>query len=353
MSWEHTGSPPLLQIPPVAQVMPGLRIFLIMDHRFSRRDFLGRTASSIFGAAIIDDGDRIKRWLEAIYDTAEPAPPPVVPTPETWSDQDVTACWIGHSTVLLNLFGVHVLTDPVFRGRVGMDVAGLFTLGPKRLVAPALPAEYLPRIDLILISHGHMDHCDPGTLELLPRDSLIVVPRGTADIVTPVGFREVRELGWNERFSLGDLQIEALPAAHSGARYPWLEGPDDGTHDPGFSNAYLLTSHGISILFAGDTAFSHALDPLRDRETPVTLAILPIGGYIPHPDNHCSPEEALSMADGMGAQQIFPIHWGTFPGEEGLNEPIERLRNALGGRTERIAVEQIGGTWCLHSEGMP
>jgi L-ascorbate metabolism protein UlaG (beta-lactamase superfamily) len=98
------------------------------------------------------------------------------------------------------------------------------------------------------------------------------------------------------------------------------------------------------VVFAGDTAFQDGFKELRRRGTLIDLAILPIGGYIPHHDNHCTPEEALIMADHMDAKHILPVHWGTFPGEEGLTEPIERLRRAIVAQ-ERIVIDEIGQTW--------
>src|SRR5437867_2631008 len=84
---------------------------------------------------------------------------PLKPEPAKWSDNGITICWVGHSTVLLNFYGVNVLTDPVFGTRIGISF-GLGTAGPKRYIAPALKLSDLPPIDAILLSHAHMDHMD-------------------------------------------------------------------------------------------------------------------------------------------------------------------------------------------------
>lgn len=316
----------------------------VMNKAVSRRSFLGYVAASASPLLFDDDAGRIRRWLEGIYNQDEPAPPPLIPQPGQWNNREISACWIGHSTVLMNLFGTTVLTDPVFRDRVGLDLGGLFTLGPKRLVAPALSVNDLPPIDVVLISHAHMDHCDLPSLELLPKSSVLVAPKGLLSLFDGLGFRKVVEVGWGESMVAGAITIEGLPVRHQGTRYPWRTGVEPGT-DPGASNAYLLNTQNSFVFFGGDSAYYEGYQAIRDRENPVSLAVLPIGGYIPHHDNHCTPEEALTMADAMNAQQILPIHWGTFPGEEAADEPITRLRTTLGNRTDRIAIDRIGGTW--------
>src|SRR5689334_23800785 len=93
--------------------------------------------------------------------------PAATPRPETWNANGITASWLGHSTVLINFYGVNILTDPVLVNHVGADVR-IATIGPKRLVAPALKRDQLPRIDLVLLSHAHMDHLNSATLRHFP-----------------------------------------------------------------------------------------------------------------------------------------------------------------------------------------
>lgn len=311
----------------------------------SRRSFLGMLSAAAGLGFVQDNSGRIRRWLESIYRQEDPVPPPLIPKPATWDDNALSACWIGHSTVLLNLFGTTVLTDPVFGERVGLNVGGLFTLGPKRLVAPALLVRELPPIDIILISHGHMDHCDLPSLDLLPKSCTVVVPKETGELLDGLGFRRTIEISWGETLEVGEVSVEAIPVIHRGSRYPWSPGTNWDQSDHGLSNGYLLTTRGVSVVYGGDTAFYRGYGSLRGRGITIPLAILPIGGYIPHHDNHCTPEEALVMADEMGARQILPVHWGTFPGEEGLREPISRLQEALGDQVDRIAIDTVAGTW--------
>src|ERR1043166_6837259 len=111
---------------------------------------------------------RAARWMRRIIEDAQRPvlPASTKPTPSKWSDATVTLCWLGHSTVLLNFYGIHVLTDPALGSRVGVSV-GLGTAGPKRYVAPALRVEELPHIDLLLLSHAHRDHLDLPSLPKL------------------------------------------------------------------------------------------------------------------------------------------------------------------------------------------
>src|SRR3954462_14688172 len=107
---------------------------------------------------------------------------PHLPNPSSWSDDTITAAWLGHASVLLNFYGTWILTDPALERRIGIG-RGLAKLGPRRLVQPALRARELPPLDLILLSHAHMDHTDLGTLRLLPRTIPVVVQAGNRDLV--------------------------------------------------------------------------------------------------------------------------------------------------------------------------
>jgi L-ascorbate metabolism protein UlaG (beta-lactamase superfamily) len=261
----------------------------------------------------------------------------------------VTAAWIGHSTVLLNVFGTWIITDPVFSEQVGVDVLGLFMIGPTRRFAPALAFHELPPVDVVLLSHAHMDHFDLETLRLFDRKTIIVAPRNTTDLLQGLGFSTLYELDWGKWSDIAGVRIEGLQVRHNGWRYPWERDRARGFEQEGRSyNGYLITCRGTSIVFAGDTAWCEYFAPLRERLGHVDLAILPIGGYVPHEQHHSTPEQAVAMADQMGARTILPIHWKTFvAGYEELMEPMERFSAALRGRESMIALDDIGKTWTL------
>lgn len=255
------------------------------------------------------------------------------PEPAGWSDNAITAAWIGHATVLINFYGTTILTDPVMFERIGCEVGG-FTIGRKRLVAPALSIAELPKIDVVLLSHAHMDHMDLPTLKALPKTAQIVTAAKTADLLDGLKFAGVNEVGWGETKRVSDLEIEAFQVNHSGARW------SSDTHR-GY-NGYLIRKGGRQILFGGDTAMSSAFKRLGSRKS--DLGIMPIGSYGRIGASHCTPEQAVQMANDANVQFFLPVHHSTFPiGKEPIAEPMERLEAAIEG--ERIALRKIGQTF--------
>ena len=258
------------------------------------------------------------------------------PEPAKWSDNEVTICWIGHATVLISFYGVNILTDPVFGNRIGISM-GLGTAGPKRYIAPALKLKELPPIHVVLLSHAHMDHMDVPSLAKL-KGSLKVTAKSTTDIFG--GGENVRELSWGDktvaRTKKGELGIEAFEVKHWGQRWP-------SKLERGY-NGYVLRREGKAILFGGDTAHTESFAQLRSRG-PFEAAIMPIAAYQPYIWNHCTPEQAVEMANAAGAKYVVPIHHLTFKlSHEPWGEPVERLRSALEKEPQRIAFERIGET---------
>jgi L-ascorbate metabolism protein UlaG (beta-lactamase superfamily) len=235
--------------------------------------------------------------------------------------------------VLLRSAGMTILTDPVFSHRVGLGL-GLGTLGPRRLVASALRAKQLPKIDLILSSHAHFDHLDRPSLASLDRKTPIVMADKTRDLVWDLGFRNVTELRWGETARVNGVAITATQVEHWGAR-TFLD------KYRGY-NGYLLESSKRRVLFGGDTAYQE-----RFKESaPVHLAILGIGAYDPYIHAHASPEQAWQMADHVRADFVMPIHHSTFRlSHEPINEPMERILTAAGKDAERVVTREVGQTW--------
>ena len=266
--------------------------------------------------------------------------PSSTPSPHTWNPNSITAAWLGHSTVLLNFYGLTVLTDPVLCKRIGADT--LFgNIGPKRLVAPALRSRQLPAIDLVLLSHAHMDHLDPATLDALPGQPRVLTARSTSDLLSDTRLREPTELSWGEKTRIttanGDIQIEAFEVKHWGARWKF-----DSYR--GY-NGYILERAGKKIIFGGDTAWTDSFRNLRSKG-PFELAIMPIGAYQPWVSSHCTPEQAVRMTNDARAEHFLPVHFKTFPfGRESTTEPLHRLTAAI--NPDRIGWRDIGQTFQL------
>lgn len=292
---------------------------------------------------------RVRRWAshlwrEAILKSWHPiAPAFAKPNPSQWSDRQVTAAWLGHATVLINFCGVNILTDPALFSRIGIRIPFLFTIGPKRLTAPALTVDELPRIDIVLLSHAHFDHFDWRTLSHLDRATKVITAPRTRDLLNWTRLRDVTELPWNERESIdtsaGSIHITAVPVQHWGARMQ---------HDDyrGY-NAYLIERNGRRVLFGGDTAFTDQFAEVR-QHGPVDLAIFSIAAYNPWIQSHADPEQAIQMANDAGARFIMPIHHQTFRlSFEPFREPIERFDAGLRDEADRVALREIGETFIV------
>ena len=263
-------------------------------------------------------------------------PPAQRPDPGLWPSDRLTVAWLGHATVLLNLHGSWLLTDPALERRIGIG-RGLAKLGPQRLVEPALRPPELPALHAVLLSHAHMDHTDLGTLRFLRRDIPVVVQPGNRDLVRR--FRRVHELAWGEHVELSGVRIESTEARHWGARMV--------TDNHRGYGGYLLQKAGCTVLFAGDTAYTDVLTPLGQRER-VHLAILPIGAYDPWINNHASPEQAWAMFKRLGAEYVLPVHHSTFRlSREPVDEPIRRFLAAAGDERWRVIGTRIGTSWTL------
>ena len=290
---------------------------------------------------------RVRRWIGHLWrewtiESWRPISPVFAkPQPFKWNDAQVTAAWIGHATVLINFFGIKILTDPALFDRVGIRLPG-FTIGPKRLTAPALEVHELPKIDVVLLSHAHFDHFDLRTLHCFDETTSVITAPNTADLLKWTRLREVTELRWSEQkflnASAGDVAISAFPVKHWGAR------KQRDTYR-GY-NGYLLERNNRRILFAGDTAMTDRFAKIQRR--PIDLAIMGIGAYNPWIQSHCTPEQAVEMANAADAQFIMPVHHQTFRlSFEPLREPIERFEAALSETPERVALREIGETFVL------
>jgi L-ascorbate metabolism protein UlaG (beta-lactamase superfamily) len=261
-------------------------------------------------------------------------PAPHRPTPHAWPDRGLHAAWLGHTTVLLKLDGFTILTDPVLSPRIGLNF-GLMTIGLKRLVAPALDFQELPKINLVLLSHAHFDHFDRPTLRLLEsRGTTVVTATRTRDLLRAHRYRAVHELGWREGVTVGPAEIRAFGVKHWGARMR--------TDQYRGYNGYTIQAGRYRVLFGGDTAFTPVFADLKSARR-FDMAIMPVGAYNPWIHYHCTPEQAWQMAEEARSEFFLPVHHQTFAlSQEPYLEPVERLYQAAGRQAERIVLDSIG-----------
>jgi len=280
-------------------------------------------------------------WRRVSADAKRPVEPaPRVPQIKDWPKTGLHAAWIGHSTVMIGIDGFNILTDPVFSARIGINL-GPLTLGIKRLVEPAICIAELPKPDLILLSHAHMDHFDlPSLRSLENRSMTVVTAAGTSDLLRTKRYGTVRELRWDESVHVGPILVRAFEVNHWGARMR------SDTHRS--FNGYEIEAGRYRVIFGGDTAYTDSFRQLR-RSTPVHLAIMPIGAYDPWIRMHCTPEQALSMADQAGAEFILPVHHRTFElSREPRGEPMDRLLAASGSARDRVCIRDFGQEFHLN-----
>jgi L-ascorbate metabolism protein UlaG (beta-lactamase superfamily) len=197
--------------------------------------------------------------------------------------------YVGHATVLAELDGTRLLTDPVLRSRVG----------PLRRLAAPPAAHATSDLDAVLISHLHHDHADLPSLQRVGRDVPLLVPRGAGTLFERAGFSAVAELSPGDSETVGALNVTAVEAEHPGERKGW------GTAD---AIGYVLDgSH--RVYFAGDTDI---FDAMKDLGEGLDLALLPIWGWGPNLGaGHLDPHGAARAAALLSPRMVVPIHWGT------------------------------------------
>lgn len=238
-----------------------------------------------------------------------------------------TITWIGHSSLLVQLGGLNILTDPHFSERA----SPLTRFGPQRVVPAGLAFCELPAIDLVLISHNHYDHLDQITIrQLVQRQEgpriRFVVPVGLGRLLNKWGARHVTELAWWDSLTTGPAMITAVPVQHWSRR-----GPFDGnqTRWAGF----VVEAGGLRFFFNGDSGYSDAFKEIRNRLGAIDVAALPIGAYEPRwfmKDHHMDSEEAVQAHLDLEAGLSIALHWGTFIlTDEALDQPPRRLQGVL------------------------
>ncbi|SEN10286.1 L-ascorbate metabolism protein UlaG, beta-lactamase superfamily [Sphingomonas gellani] len=235
---------------------------------------------------------------------------------------------IGHASMLIQIAGMNILTDPVWSDRA----SPLSFAGPRRVTAPGVAFADLPPIDVVLLSHNHYDHLDVATLRRLraDHDPIMAMPLGNDAIVARAvpGARIVAG-DWNDRLALvGDCTTTLTRANHWSAR---------GTRDRRMAlwcGHYLHTPAG-SLWFAGDSGYGDGriFTDIGQRLGPPDMALIPIGAYEPRwfmRSQHANPADAVAILTDVGARRALGIHWGTFQlTAEAREAPVEDLAAAL------------------------
>jgi len=237
---------------------------------------------------------------------------------------EATVTWVGHSTLLVQLDGVNILTDPVWSQRLG-PLSG--TVGVKRFTPPGIRFEDLPPIDVVLISHDHYDHLDEPTVRRLARTfhPLFVVPLGIKGWLADRDITDAVELDWSESVKVKGLEIVCAPAQHGSGR-----SLIDGGLRLWASWAVIGSKR---FYFGGDTGYASHFEMIGEALGPFDLAALPVGSYTPRiiaQAVHMSPEEALRAARDLRAHDFIGIHWGTYKlAREPYDEPPRRIADEV------------------------
>ncbi|MBM4361215.1 MAG: MBL fold metallo-hydrolase [Deltaproteobacteria bacterium] len=284
----------------------------------------------LLGEWFFGDAERIPR-----------RPLPLVSPLASWArpaETGLRVTWLGHSTVLLEMGGVRVLTDPVF----GERAAPLRFAGPRRFHAvPALLRE-LPPLDLVLLSHDHYDH--------LCRDTIEELARGPVPFVTSLGVgahlerlgvgpERIHELEWWETTTLagGRLAVTATPAQHFSGR---------GLSDRNATawSSFCLEGGGRRVFFSGDTGLTEEFREIGARRGPFDLVMLEIGAYHPAWGKiHLGPENALTAFDWLGGGTLLPVHWSTFSlALHAWDQPADHLIELAGKSGQRVVTPRLG-----------
>ena len=260
---------------------------------------------------------------------------------ETWLKRPGTglrATWLGHSTVLIEIDGLRVLTDPVWGPRASPSRH----IGPKRFQPVPIPLRAMPPLDLVVISHDHYDHLDYPTIREL---ALLEVPFVTSLGVgahleawgIPPG--RITELDWWESHALegAELTVTAAPSQHfSGRRFK--------ERNPTLWSSLVIRSRRHAVFFSGDTGLSTEYATFRERLGPFDLVMLEVGAF--HPawgDIHLGPENALEALSLLGGGPFLPIHWGTFAlAMHAWDQPAETLLALGPKRSVQLVMPRLG-----------
>src|SRR4030042_582127 len=258
----------------------------------------------------------------------------------------VQITWIGHSTFIIQIQGINILTDPVFSDYCGPNSF----LGINRVAPLGVPFDGLPPIHAVLISHNHYDHLDAPTVERLGNEPTYFVPLGIARWFEKR--KNVVELDWWQTFPFYGLKFHSVPLQHFSGRSPFVRNET-------LWSGWVIESKLGKTFFAGDTGYSPVFTEIGDRFGPVQISIIPIGAYRPRwfmSPVQVDPPDAIKILKDTHSQKAIAGHWGTFKlSDEPLGEPPVYLRKALredGMDEGQFIPMKFGETLSLSKEGV-
>lgn len=269
------------------------------------------------------------------------APLPAQDPREAWTrtpDSGLRATWLGHSTVLIEIDGFRVLTDPVWGPRASPSRL----VGPKRFQPVPVSLRQLPPIDVVLISHDHYDHLDYPTIRALAKTEVpFVTSLGVGAHLEAWGVPAARitELDWWQRWRAprGELEVTAAPSQHFSGR---------GLKDRNATlwSALVVATPKHRVFFSGDTGLTPEYALIRERLGPFDLVMLEVGAW--HPawgDIHLGPANALQALDLLGGGAFLPVHWGTFSlSTHAWDEPAETLLELAPKHGAQLLMPRLG-----------
>jgi L-ascorbate metabolism protein UlaG (beta-lactamase superfamily) len=258
-------------------------------------------------------------WPEHVDDPPLPPPGPAAPG-------RIAATFIGHSTFLVQIGGIRVLTDPIWSERC----SPVSFAGPRRVRPPGQSLDALPGVDLLLVSHNHYDHMDLPTLREVRKRWAPRVATGlrNARHLAKAGIRSAVELDWWDSTELAGTRVTYVPAQHFSAR---------GLFDRNrcLWGGFVVETGGVTVYFAGDSGYSPYFAEIGRRFPRIDLALIPIGAYEPRwfmRQNHADPSEAVRAHLDVGARRGIGMHFGTFQlTDEAIDAPVREMRIARAG----------------------
>jgi L-ascorbate metabolism protein UlaG (beta-lactamase superfamily) len=268
-----------------------------------------------------------------------PGPLPLERPHEAWAravQSGLRATWLGHSTVLLELDGHRVLTDPVF----GERASPLGFAGPRRFHPVPATLDSLPPLDAVLLSHDHYDHlCAPTMRALAGMSMPIVTSLGVGARLEALGVApdRIRELDWGEHADLGGLRLTATPAQH-------FSGRGVGDRNRTLWSSWVIQGPRRKVFFSGDTGLTDQLCDIGAQHGPFDLVMLEVGAF--HEswgDIHLGPENAVEAFTMLGGGALLPVHWGTFNlALHAWDQPAEALLGLAEARHLRVLTPRLG-----------